>query len=236
MSNSYPLNIFHDSTVCDSNLIKYCDSWGYNYISDVTSSEIGYTMIINETITDINFDQSFSFLLDIASNVDFIAFYECKDYIIRNGVSLTHENIIQEIDDINLPYHILTNILSEGFPRLTTNGVLLHRSYLDMIFRKQNVLFEIPIIIPNFIPNRSVNNIIGNSTSKIPKIIHQIFQTRLLPEYIVKATLSWLDRNPDYDYYYYDDRDQRKFIKQYFDDNILKAYDKLIPGAYKEIL
>ena len=236
--NSYPLNIFHDSNVCDSNLVKYCDSWGYNYISyiktfDETFSEIGYTFFIKEPITDINFDQSLSFLSDIASNVDFIAFHECEDYIIRNGVSLTHENIIQEIDDINLPYHILNDILSEGFPRLTTNGILLHRSYRDMIFRKQNLSFKIPVIMPNFIPNRSGNNIMTNSSSKIPKIIHQTFQTRLLPEYIVNATHAWLDRNPDYDYYYYDDRDQRKFIEQHFDNDVLKAYDKLIPGAYK---
>lgn len=39
--------------------------------------------------------------------------------------------------------------------------------------------------------------------------------------------------NPDFRINYYSDKDSRDFIKNNFDNEILTAYDKLIPGAYK---
>lgn len=45
---------------------------------------------------------------------------------------------------------------------------------------------------------------------KIPKIIHQAFQTRFLPEDIVIAAHSWINKNHNYEYRY---SDRREFIK-----------------------
>ena len=39
--------------------------------------------------------------------------------------------------------------------------------------------------------------------------------------------------NPNFNYFLYDDNDCREFIKLYFRHDVLEAYDKLIPGAYK---
>lgn len=39
--------------------------------------------------------------------------------------------------------------------------------------------------------------------------------------------------NPEFKHHLYDDNECRKFIEKNFDSNILNAYDKLIPGAYK---
>lgn len=228
-NNSHQLSILDNTWVCNPNLTKYCDSWGYKYINDKISSEPGYTLIINNYSTEINFNESLSFLLDIANNVEYIAFYKCSDYIIKNTSHLTREIINRELDDIDLPDNLLLNILSEGYPRLSNNGILLHRSYLDVIFKSQKLHFRLPHIMANFIPKRYNNS----QTSKIPKIIHQTFQTRLIPQHISEAIHSWLDRNPTYDYYYYDDNDQRNFIKKNFNNDVLRAYDKLIPGAYK---
>jgi mannosyltransferase OCH1-like enzyme len=40
-------------------------------------------------------------------------------------------------------------------------------------------------------------------------------------------------QNPAFNHYLYDDNDCREFIKGNFPENILTAYDSLIPGAYK---
>ncbi len=42
-----------------------------------------------------------------------------------------------------------------------------------------------------------------------------------------------IDNNPNYEYNYFDNNRAKKFIEKFFDKNVLKAYDKLIPGAYK---
>ena len=41
------------------------------------------------------------------------------------------------------------------------------------------------------------------------------------------------DENPNYKYYLYDDNECREFIKQNFSDDVVNAFDKLKPGAYK---
>ena len=45
--------------------------------------------------------------------------------------------------------------------------------------------------------------------------------------------MSFIDLNPDYSYYYYDNIDSRRFIRTYFDKSVNDAYDILVPGAYK---
>ena len=44
---------------------------------------------------------------------------------------------------------------------------------------------------------------------------------------------NWRDMNPDYEYYYYTDKDCRGFLSKNFDVSVLDAYDTLKPGAYK---
>jgi mannosyltransferase OCH1-like enzyme len=39
--------------------------------------------------------------------------------------------------------------------------------------------------------------------------------------------------NPQFKYHLYDDDDCRDFIDKYFDESVLNAYDRLVPGAYK---
>lgn len=63
-------------------------------------------------------------------------------------------------------------------------------------------------------------------SQKIPKVIYQTFETRPLPSRFIDAI------NPEYKYKYYDPWDRRKFIEKHFDYRVVKAYDKLIPGAY----
>ena len=67
----------------------------------------------------------------------------------------------------------------------------------------------------------------------IPKIIVQTYNTTNLPTEIVGAVKSWKVLNKDYKYIFFDDNQCREFIKENFNSDVIKAFDCLIPGAFK---
>jgi hypothetical protein len=48
-----------------------------------------------------------------------------------------------------------------------------------------------------------------------------------------KAMSSWRDLNPDWAYHFYSDLDCEQFIADHFEQDVLDAYQQLIPGAYR---
>jgi mannosyltransferase OCH1-like enzyme len=67
----------------------------------------------------------------------------------------------------------------------------------------------------------------------IPLNIYQTWHTKDLPP-SMKATVSKIIyTNPGFNYQLFDDDDCRNFIKDNFNENVLNAFDSLIPGAYK---
>ena len=77
------------------------------------------------------------------------------------------------------------------------------------------------------IPNKKVYNI------NIPANIFQTWNNKKLPPKMYYIMKQMKQNNPNFRFYLFDDNDCRKFIKSNFDSNILNAYDRLIPGAYK---
>jgi len=69
--------------------------------------------------------------------------------------------------------------------------------------------------------------------SVVPLIIYQTWATKDLPPKMAKCVESMKKANPEFDHYLYDDEDCRAYIKANYDAEVLAAYDKLIPGAYK---
>ena len=67
----------------------------------------------------------------------------------------------------------------------------------------------------------------------IPLKIYQTWYTKILPPKMLQTINSIKLNNPCFTHYLYDDNECREFIKTHFDINILNAFDKLIPGAYK---
>lgn len=84
------------------------------------------------------------------------------------------------------------------------------------------------IMKPSFESRIKVEN-----KNKIPNIIHQTFETLILPNSVHKCVQSWISLNPEYQYNYYTGEDCRDFIAKHFDEEVLQTYDTLIPGAYK---
>jgi len=70
--------------------------------------------------------------------------------------------------------------------------------------------------------------------NSISPYIFQTMETTLLPESMYNNSAhEWMRMNPLYTYFYFDSLDCRKFIKDNFDARTYRAYDKLLPGAYK---
>jgi len=69
--------------------------------------------------------------------------------------------------------------------------------------------------------------------NKIPLNLFNTWETHeLLPK--MKENVEKLkEKNPEFNYYLYDDHECREFIKNNFDESVVNAYDSLIPGAYR---
>lgn len=67
----------------------------------------------------------------------------------------------------------------------------------------------------------------------VPKNIFQTYSSTELTEGAYNAVNSWRKLNPEWTHYFFTDEDQRAFIAEHFSEDVLWAYDQLIPGAYK---
>ena len=67
----------------------------------------------------------------------------------------------------------------------------------------------------------------------IPLNIFQTWHTKDLPP-LMKNNVEYIKKlNPAFTYRLFDDQDCYNFIKENFPDDVLEAFNKLIPGAYK---
>jgi mannosyltransferase OCH1-like enzyme len=67
----------------------------------------------------------------------------------------------------------------------------------------------------------------------IPLNIYQTWETKDMPEKMRENVERLKSQNPEFIHYLFDADDRRKFIQENFEEDVLKAYDKIIPGAYK---
>ena len=69
--------------------------------------------------------------------------------------------------------------------------------------------------------------------SIIPKYVFHTWATKKLPTHMKKNLSLLKKKNPDFEFFLYDDEMCRDFIRTHFGLNELNAFDTLIPGAYK---
>jgi mannosyltransferase OCH1-like enzyme len=85
------------------------------------------------------------------------------------------------------------------------------------------------------IPHQNVfqNKPVSEYNIQIPANIFQTWESKRLPPLMYNAVKKIRRYNPRFNYHIYDDNECREFIKNNFDNEVLNAYDNLIPGAYK---
>lgn len=79
-------------------------------------------------------------------------------------------------------------------------------------------------------------NFYVNNNKIIPLNIYQTFHTKDLPPKMKECVETLKRQNPEFVHHLFDDNDCRKFIKDNFKEDVLNAYDSIIPGAYKSDL
>jgi len=67
----------------------------------------------------------------------------------------------------------------------------------------------------------------------VPKLIFQTWPTKNLPRNMQWVVDKIKGAHPNFEHFLYDDNDCREFIKSHFDIDVLWAFDRLKPGAYK---
>jgi mannosyltransferase OCH1-like enzyme len=70
-------------------------------------------------------------------------------------------------------------------------------------------------------------------TSIIPLKLYTNWHTKNLPPIMNKNYEFLKTSNPEFEHYLFDENDCRNFIKEHFKKDVLNAYDKLLPCAYK---
>lgn len=73
----------------------------------------------------------------------------------------------------------------------------------------------------------------NSKESVIPLKIFQHWHTKELPPKMNETIIRLKNQNPEFEYNLYDDNDCRLFIQANFSKEILLAYDRLVPYAYK---
>ena len=91
-------------------------------------------------------------------------------------------------------------------------------------------------ILPKHLPPRDKNPKNKKDFKYIPKKIFQTWETNQVTPGMYDAVHTWIDKNPDWEYHFFDKDDRRNFIKDNFPKKVLDAYDALIPGSYKSDL
>ena len=71
------------------------------------------------------------------------------------------------------------------------------------------------------------------SKSDIPLKIYQTWETKNMPEKMRENVDRLKSQNPEFNHHLFDASERREFIKTFFEEDVLNAYDKLVPGAYK---
>jgi mannosyltransferase OCH1-like enzyme len=118
-------------------------------------------------------------------------------------------------------------------PKIITNILfLLITVYYTNIYIGYGIICVIIYIYYTTVLERTYE-FFHNIESVIPLDIYQTWSTKDLPPKMKECVEKLKSDNPEFTHHLYDDTECRQFIKENYDENVLNAYDKLIPTAYK---
>jgi mannosyltransferase OCH1-like enzyme len=67
----------------------------------------------------------------------------------------------------------------------------------------------------------------------VPLKIFQTWFSKELPPLMQKCVEELKTNNPEFEFFLFDDNECRSFIETHFDEEVVNAFDILVPGAYK---
>jgi mannosyltransferase OCH1-like enzyme len=114
------------------------------------------------------------------------------------------------------PVGTIEGILTKDYGEQYQEYKKTHGSPYDLLWRERRLYRATPPV-----------------SFEIPKYIFQTMKDENLSPGMVKAKQSWIEKNPEYEHFFYTDEDCRDFIGAHFEERVLQAFDKLIPGAFR---
>jgi mannosyltransferase OCH1-like enzyme len=168
----------------------------------------------------------------------------------NNKLESTTDNVDNKLENnIDTTDNKLKSTTDNVDNKVETKKINKNQEYIDSLLlkieetfelEKKNKLEELEQIKNDFInknnsDKQSLKNYIKSKleNSKIPLVIYQTWMTKVLPEKMAKSIEKIKIANPEFEHKLFDDTDCRNFIINNFNDNVLYAYDNLIPGAFK---
>jgi mannosyltransferase OCH1-like enzyme len=85
------------------------------------------------------------------------------------------------------------------------------------------------IKVPHFIP-RKIN---ASKNYITPLDVYMTWGFSDVPQGMYDAIMNNVEINPEFNFYIYNDDQCREYIRENFDNDVLEAFDDLLPGAYK---
>eukprot|EP00816_Leptocylindrus_hargravesii_P003333 CAMPEP_0196804642 /NCGR_PEP_ID=MMETSP1362-20130617/4299_1 /TAXON_ID=163516 /ORGANISM="Leptocylindrus danicus, Strain CCMP1856" /LENGTH=1033 /DNA_ID=CAMNT_0042177083 /DNA_START=13 /DNA_END=3111 /DNA_ORIENTATION=- len=119
-----------------------------------------------------------------------------------------------------------------GLGSLSSCSLVCNECYEDIICAPPAPKKEIQMKVIINVEKKNKDE--SKTTRLIPRIIHQTWFENLTEDQypnLVRLQNSWIASG--WEYRFYDDADARKFIADNYPDRFVRAYDSLIPGAYK---
>jgi len=129
--------------------------------------------------------------------------------------------IIRRLDDYKINSNFKIKIFDIDYKKYDIINIIIDKNDTNFI----EAIYDTKIIL--------YKNDTNTKLTKIPKKIIQTSKDRNITNAGYNAIMTFIDLNPHYEYHHYNDNEIINYISTNFDDNILKAYNKLIPGAYK---
>jgi mannosyltransferase OCH1-like enzyme len=181
----------------------------------------------NIKISNPNIENIFYLVHDTYSNKEQITNIIIKPIITINDIKIivTHKYI----DSMHILLEIFRTDADWGWNKdLYLDITLENNNYLYYVGK--NLLNYKSIIIDNIFDNIKL---LSNYEQKIPKKIFQTWKSNNM-ELEMKNTIKIIQNlNPEYEYNLFTDNECIEYLKQHFDDIILKTFNNLIPGAFK---
>jgi len=105
--------------------------------------------------------------------------------------------------------------------------------FIFMIYEKDPELYIHTIIKTKQTINLPYKPPSSPKTSVVPMKLFQTWHSKELPPKM-RETIETIQRNnPELEYFLFDNNDCVNFIKAHFSDDVVDAYNRLLPGAYK---
>jgi hypothetical protein len=237
-------NGIDESYVYKNNQLVYNQDDYKEYINKLTRSTgpSKYEILSLELVSK-KFDfSSFNYVVKLTCKYKIPEIYTINDttcnsiLLLQKNTDLDNFDIYQNTEILGIKGSEFVNVI-DGIIKLSYNSILSLEEIM-MKLAKNISNCELPFLssISNY--KRNDKNVIHIlSKPNIPKIIHKVFinddSTLFLDDEVVKVHNTWLNLNKGYTLKLWNKNDCRKYLINNFPKEIIKAFDKLIPYAYK---